>query len=627
MFSWDVETTGLGPEAELVCLSAASKKGKKLYLREDGLDFLESCLELGDQLIGHNVGQDFLWAISARPRLQELVFAAYEANRVHDTLIREKLLNISDGTLMVGEDEDGEDTKQQYRLEDLAQKYLRKTLVKGADSWRLRYGELVGVPLSAWPIEAIRYAEDDAVSTFDVFEKQARRAQGSVTNEFDQVRADFCLKLMSAHGMITDSAAVEALGKNLEEAYQRLKLELKEAGIFRPDRVMKSGPRKGQTVEQAEDTKKVQAMVVEAYALKQMECPLTEGGAPARDEKTLRLSGSPILKKRGEFGAVAKNHDTYLPLLRKGSTGVIRAGFDVLKWTGRTSSFGPNFQNLPVFGGIRECFIARPGTVFSFADYSGIELVTWAECCLELLGFSDMAKALNSDLDAHTYQAGIATGTPYEELLALVKAGDEKAAASRQGAKAVNFGLPGMLGAKALRVYAEDTYNVVMTLPEAEKAVKDWKKTWSEAQPYLDLAKKASQRGWVKVPFSNRIRGKPRPTQAANTPFQGLASDGMKEALWLLAKAMYLDSKSPLYGARFVAMIHDETILEIPEERAHEGALEHHRLMKVGMERFIKRVKVKTGEPAIARRWFKGARSVYDSAGRLVPYEPRGRAA
>lgn len=46
---------------------------------------------------------------------------------------------------------------------------------KGADSWRLRYGELIGVPIAEWPPEALRYALEDPVHTAQLRVAQARR--------------------------------------------------------------------------------------------------------------------------------------------------------------------------------------------------------------------------------------------------------------------------------------------------------------------------------------------------------------------------------------------------------------------------------------------------------------------
>lgn len=63
-------------------------------------------------------------------------------------------------------------------LGDLIWRYLGIDLSadkKGADSWRLRYGELIGVPIAEWPPEALRYALEDPVWAARLRVEQQRR--------------------------------------------------------------------------------------------------------------------------------------------------------------------------------------------------------------------------------------------------------------------------------------------------------------------------------------------------------------------------------------------------------------------------------------------------------------------
>lgn len=620
MISWDVETTGLSPDADLVCLSYATDAGPGLLLKEDGLDYLEGCLELGDVLVGHNVAQDFCWAINSRPRLLKLVFDAYENNRVHDTLIREKLLNIADGTLRYEEDDEGNAVAVEYSLDALSQKYGGKALDKGQDSWRTRYAELVGVPIDAWPVEAVRYAKDDAVSTLYVARQQARRANGSVTNEFEQVRAAFCLKLMSNVGMITDPVAVAELEKQLTFDYERLCQRLIEAGLMRAPRPYKSGPRKGELTQPSKDMAAITERVVRAYEAHNLDLELTATGRPSTSRKTLKLSRDPALEALAEYGAIDKVRGTYLPILRDGSKSPIHAGFNVLVATGRTSSFAPNFQNLPRDGGVRDCLVPRPGWVFVFCDYSAIELRTLAQACLYLGLDSELARAFNSGVEVHLAMAAEMLGISYEEAL---KRKDEPAVArARQAAKALNFGFPGGLGAAKFVEYAADSYGVYMTLDEAKKRRDQWFKRWPEMKGYFKHVEKWSRQKWVKQFVSNRIRGGTGFCDSANSPFQGLAADGIKHALWLVTKAAYCDPQSVLYGSRPVNMVHDEIIIEAPEDSGAEAAEELSRLMILGMSHYVPDVKIETSL-AMARRWYKAAKEVRDSSGKLVCWEPK----
>jgi hypothetical protein len=110
--------------------------------------------------------------------------------------------------------------------------------------------------------------------------------------------------------------------------------------------------------------------------------------------------------------------------------------------------------------------------------------------------------------------------------------------------------------------------------------------------------------------LTGRIRGRVRFTQARNTPFQGLAADGAKLALFALVRA----------GYRVVAFIHDEFVIELPEEADH-GA-EAARIESI-LNRFMESV---TGgvpvdcEYALSRRWSKKAKAVFLDD-RLIPYE------
>lgn len=58
------------------------------------------------------------------------------------------------------------------------------------------------------------------------------------------------------------------------------------------------------------------------------------------------------------------------------------------------------------------------------------------------------------------------------------------------------------------------------------------------------------------VTLTGRVRGRVSFSQARNTPFQGLAADGAKLALWRLMRE----------GFRLIGFIHDEILIELPDE-------------------------------------------------------------
>ena len=126
----------------------------------------------GDEIVGQNFAYDAAVLMARFPELTEPIFKAYDEGRIRDTKIREQLLDIADGRYRGYTDpKTGEWVKRGYSLEELAKRYLGRDLDK-ANSWRLRYGELIRVPLQAWPQEAIDYARTDAEVTLAVYEAQ-----------------------------------------------------------------------------------------------------------------------------------------------------------------------------------------------------------------------------------------------------------------------------------------------------------------------------------------------------------------------------------------------------------------------------------------------------------------------
>ena len=166
------------------------------------------------------------------------------------------------------------------------------------------------------------------------------------------------------------------------------------------------------------------------------------------------------------------------------------------------------------------------------------------------------------------------------------------------------------------------------------KQIKDiWKSTFREMDPYFAwISSLVEADGPITQLRSGRVRGGASFCAAANGFFQGLAADGAKEALWLVAKECYLagagpDGKdSPLYGCRPVFFVHDEILCEVPERawgRTRTSAAAE-RLAKVMVEamteRWITDVPV-NAVPTITRRLLKGAEQVRIN-GELVPCKP-----
>ena len=111
---------------------------------------------------------------------------------------------------------------------------------------------------------------------------------------------------------------------------------------------------------------------------------------------------------------------------------------------------------------------------------------------------------------------------------------------------------------------------------------------------------------------TGRIRANVGFTAARNTPFQGLAADGAKLAMWDLVKA----------GHRIVAFVHDEFVIELPVQVDYTAvARQIEQICCSAMGQLLDDIPVSC-EYALADRWYKAATSVTDVAGNLIPWQP-----
>ena len=610
----DTETHLISPGVlapPMVCLSLAQGAPPKgsLYLRSSGLDKVEGLLlspEIG--IVGANIAYDMGVIAAARPSLIPLIFRAYEEGRIRDVQIREKLVYLAKGWLSFSP---MEKRKPSFSLASLVRRRLGLDISesKGEDSWRLRYSELEEVPLESWPEEARDYAINDAVYTLEVYPQEPLSLGGSVvvdannnvTNEGPQTRAAWGLHLMSVWGMVTDPEKVAALREELEPRVAQMERSLLEAGLLR-----ESG------------SKNLTALRERVSAAYEGEPPLTAKGAVSTAKDTLVNSGDSLLIELGSDTAAAKILSTYVPVLE---AGVVNPSYSVLLETGRTSSFNPNIQNVPRAGGVRSCYVPRPGRVYVAVDYNTLELCSLSQVCLDMLGYSRMGEAINSGLDLHLVVASQLLGIPYEE--AQERRGEKVVKEARQIAKVANFGYPGGMGATSFISYAKG-YGLDITEETAQVVMDTYLSSWEEMGDYFHKVSSMlnySETCTVTQLRSNRVRGATRYSAACNGFMQSLAADGAKEAIWRVAKDCYTNPSSPLWGCRPVAFIHDEIIISAPREVFSAAANRLQEIMVEAMEVYIPDIKITT-EAVAMESWEKDAEPLYNDKGELLIWTP-----
>lgn len=114
---------------------------------------------------------------------------------------------------------------------------------------------------------------------------------------------------------------------------------------------------------------------------------------------------------------------------------------------------------------------------------------------------------------------------------------------------------------------------------------------------------------------TGRVRAQCSFTEAKNGPFQGLAADGAKLALYDLIRA----------GHRVVAFVHDEVLVEVPEHQDYSDVADDiSEIMINAMREVCPDVAIRT-ECTVMHRWQKNAKATFDRDGRLIAYEDRMR--
>ena len=625
----DTETTLIRPGVlapEMVCVSwAMGDRSEVLHHSDPEARIVVEEALLHSEMVFANAPYDLAVFAQKWPDLLPAVFIALEEGRVHDIQTREKLLDLARGTLRFETDENGKTRKKGYSLFDLAGRRLGITLDK--DTWRLRYGELIDIPVSDWPIGAIEYADGDAVSTLRIFEAQEELGK-YLYNAADQVRGHFALHLASCWGMRTSGDDIDDLEVRVRAESEGILPLLVREGLARADgsRITKGAVRRALKAIPREDlvwtTKFDRAIQSGKMTIDRaiFEAEETGSGVSVAGDVASK-SGDPTLEAYARFGQLQSLLSGSIQDLRAGVEAPIQTRYEILMETGRTSSSSPNIQNLRREPGVRECFHARPGFAFIAADYAAAELHTLAQTCLDLLGHSELAITLNEGRDVHLWVAAILARCDYGEAVRRRDSGDAEIKRLRQLAKAANFGFPGGCSPKTFRAIAEG-YGVKITDQESAVLKRKWLESWPEMSEYFSHVKSQKDDSgsfFVRLPRSARIRSRCSYTAACNSYFQGLAADAAKEALFRVSKACHVDPRSDLWGSHIVAFIHDEIIIEAPIDRVDEAARALSEVMEEAFALWVPEVPSKV-ETVAMLRWSKDAERVVED-GRLVPWK------
>lgn len=290
----------------------------------------------------------------------------------------------------------------------------------------------------------------------------------------------------------------------------------------------------------------------------------TPGGTPSTDEEVLQKLAEdyPLPKLLLDYRSLSKLKSTYtdkLPRMVNPQTGRVHTNYgQAIAVTGRLSSNEPNLQNIPVRTvegrRIREAFIAAPGHQIISADYSQIELRIMAH----LSGDPGMLRAFASGEDIHRATAAEIFGVTVDQV-------DSE---QRRAAKVINFGL--MYGMSAFGLAG----NLGVERSAAQMYMDKYFTRFAGVKQFMDdIRQQAKSQGYIETVFGRRLwlpeinspngpRRQGAERAAINAPMQGTAADLIKMAM--IAVQDWLDTDK--LGSRMVMQVHDELVLEVPDQ-------------------------------------------------------------
>lgn len=275
----------------------------------------------------------------------------------------------------------------------------------------------------------------------------------------------------------------------------------------------------------------------------------------------------PVVNLVLQYRSYSKLKSTYADGLIKviGPDGRIHTSFNQAETrTGRISSTEPNLQNIPVRTELgrelRRFFRAREGFLLVDADYSQIELRVLGHVAND----KAMIDAFCHNEDIHRLTASEVFNIPFPLVTPLM----------RSRAKAVNFGIVYGIGAFSL------SKDIGVTRKEAQTYIDEYLNTYSGVKHYMDhMVEQAKSCGFSETIFGRRrylpeLTSSNRNLQAfgervaRNMPIQGAAADIIKIAMI----RVYRRLKSEGMRAKLILQVHDELLIEAPDDEAAKAA-------------------------------------------------------
>lgn len=293
-----------------------------------------------------------------------------------------------------------------------------------------------------------------------------------------------------------------------------------------------------------------------------------------------------------EYAGLNKLQGTFIDGLRhKLVDGRVHPSFNqVGAVSGRMSCKEPNIQQIPSKSErgkrVREVFVSSPGHVLVVADLSQIELRVLAHYTED----RELLRAYRKGLDLHGLLAAKVFGEDYTVIDRLyAKNGNFSLLYGASPQTLVDrYGFPSLKVAKQVYEGFYGTYRAIR--PWKNEVLTDARRRYkkSKSPPYIETILGRKRR----LPELNSIVDKKRygaERQAISVQIQGSAADLFKVAM-INCHDLLLQQK---WEGHILMQVHDELVVEVPEDYADEGLV----LVKSCMENINNPF---TGEPILS---------------------------
>lgn len=418
--AFDLETTGLNPRKDTIVGASFAVSDGVGYYTPDWRGLAEALARSDCQIICHNAVFDYGFIKHNGIEFKQ---------RIHDTMMLADTINPDRPTLS---------------LKELAVEIIGQ----GADAaaqrmytW-LKDNNLDKDSISKAPKEIlIPYAAEDAVNTFELFQKLCAKVK-EIQAYFKKVGIkqdvwSYYLKEPVALIPVVVDMQLQGVKLDLEKTalkQQELENKQKELSHFLTeqnkemvvkaeeilhkrkidDRLKKNKSGKLKKIPPRvlfnwDSNDHLKLLFLHLYKL-----PVTKKtikGNASVDSTFLETIKErfPWVNQLLEYKELKKLTSTYLGgLLERQEGGYIHANFNLAGTaTGRFSSSNPNLQNLPKHGGIKSLFVPRQDCKFVYADYSQLEL----RIAAHLSNDSQLIKAYTQGADLHQQTADIIQAT------------------------------------------------------------------------------------------------------------------------------------------------------------------------------------------------------------------------